>query len=170
MGLDCNSFFTVSALSPTLAIAASISSFDFPKYLHQWRVKPLVERSTRLRSSFGGGEVFNIELCFLTLLSQLSSVPPFKQKRAGFDAQPFTGRPRGLGGVQAAADTMRGQKTCSILVAVSSFLAQSEARHSRANKKPRPVCPKAEALARRKTRNAASGWLIWVTKEIVNEP
>ena len=59
MGLVCNSFRTVSALSPTLAIAASISSFDFPKYLHQWRAKSLVERSTRLRGGFES-EVFNI--------------------------------------------------------------------------------------------------------------
>ena len=30
-----SSFITVSALLPTLAIAASISGFDFLKYLHQ---------------------------------------------------------------------------------------------------------------------------------------
>jgi hypothetical protein len=47
-----NSFITVSALSPTLAIAASISAFDFLKCLHQWRANSLVETSTRFRALF----------------------------------------------------------------------------------------------------------------------
>jgi hypothetical protein len=45
-----NSFITVSALSPTLAIAASISGFDFLKRLHQYRANSLLEISTRFRA------------------------------------------------------------------------------------------------------------------------
>jgi hypothetical protein len=64
---------------------------------------------------------------FLPLLYQLSSVPPFKQKKAGvFHHQPFTGRLRGTGGRTSGAGITRPLKTRSILVAVSSFLAQSE--------------------------------------------
>jgi hypothetical protein len=51
--LTCSSFFTVSALSPTLAIASAISSSVFPKNLRQWRAKSGVDISTRFRSSFG---------------------------------------------------------------------------------------------------------------------
>ena len=47
-----NSFITVSALSPTLATAASISSFDFLKRLHQKRAISLLEISTRFRAPF----------------------------------------------------------------------------------------------------------------------
>jgi hypothetical protein len=47
-----NSFITVSALSPTLAIAASISAFDFLRRLHQYRASSLLEISTRFRGLF----------------------------------------------------------------------------------------------------------------------
>src|SRR4029434_10894751 len=47
-----SSFITVSALSPTLAIAASISAFDFLRRLHQWRASSLLETSTRFRGLF----------------------------------------------------------------------------------------------------------------------
>jgi len=47
-----SSFFTVSALLPTLAIAASISGFDFLRRLHQYRAIPLLETSTQFRAPF----------------------------------------------------------------------------------------------------------------------
>jgi hypothetical protein len=47
-----NSFITVSALSPTLAIAASISAFDFLRRLHHCRASSLREISTRFRALF----------------------------------------------------------------------------------------------------------------------
>jgi hypothetical protein len=47
-----NSFITVSALSPTLAIAASISGLDFLRRLHQYRANPLLEISTRFLALF----------------------------------------------------------------------------------------------------------------------
>src|SRR5215831_14030563 len=49
-----NSFITVSALSPTLAIAASISGFDFFRRLHQCRANSLLEISTRFLALFVG--------------------------------------------------------------------------------------------------------------------
>src|SRR4029078_6488700 len=45
-----SSFMTVSALSPTLAIAASISALDFLRPLHQLRARSLLDKSTRFRS------------------------------------------------------------------------------------------------------------------------
>ena len=47
-----SSFITVSALLPTLAIAASISGFDFLKCLHQYRASSLLEMSTQFRALF----------------------------------------------------------------------------------------------------------------------
>jgi uncharacterized protein YjbJ (UPF0337 family) len=45
---------TVSALLPTLAIAASISVFDFLRRLRQYRTISLLEISTRFRALFAG--------------------------------------------------------------------------------------------------------------------
>jgi hypothetical protein len=56
-----NSFITVSALSPTFAIAASISGFDFLKRLHQYRASSLLEISTRFRALFVDEVVSMIE-------------------------------------------------------------------------------------------------------------
>ena len=47
-----SSFITVSALLPTLAIAASISGFDFLKCLHQYRASSSLEMSTQFRGLF----------------------------------------------------------------------------------------------------------------------
>lgn len=52
--LTLSSFITVSALSPTLAIAVSISSLLFPSFLTHNFAIPLFERSIRLRSGLGG--------------------------------------------------------------------------------------------------------------------
>ena len=56
-----NSFITVSALSPTLAIAASISGRDFLRRLHQYRANSLLEISTRFRALFADEVVTMIE-------------------------------------------------------------------------------------------------------------
>lgn len=55
--LTRNSFLTVSALPPTLAIAASISSFDFLNLLRQYRANAGVETSTLFRSTFEEDDV-----------------------------------------------------------------------------------------------------------------
>ena len=55
--LQRSSFITVSTLSPTLAIASSISAWVEPKCLHQCRTKSLVERSTRCLSGFEEVEI-----------------------------------------------------------------------------------------------------------------
>src|SRR5262245_949364 len=47
-----SSFMSVSALLPTLAIAASISGFDFLRCLHQYRASSLLEISTRFLALF----------------------------------------------------------------------------------------------------------------------
>jgi hypothetical protein len=47
-----SSFISVSALLPTLAIAASISGFDFLRCLHQYRASSLLEISTRFLALF----------------------------------------------------------------------------------------------------------------------
>jgi len=56
-----SSFITVSALLPTLAIAASISSFDFLKCLHQCRAISMLDMSTQFRALFTE-EVVSIDL------------------------------------------------------------------------------------------------------------
>jgi hypothetical protein len=70
-GLVCNSFRTVAALSPTLAIAASISSLGLPKCLHQKRVNSFVDRSIRLRGGFAD-EVFITDLPFTLSIKRLA--------------------------------------------------------------------------------------------------
>ena len=65
--LQQSSFITVSALSPTLAIASSISALDEPKCLHHCRTKSLVERSTRCLSGFEEVEINAI--VYLVLLA-----------------------------------------------------------------------------------------------------
>jgi hypothetical protein len=47
-----SSFITVSALLPTLAMAASISGFVFLKRLHQYRSSSLLETSMQFRAPF----------------------------------------------------------------------------------------------------------------------
>ena len=65
--LQQSSFITVSALSPTLAIASSISALDEPKCLHHCRTRSLVERSTRCLSGFEEVEINAI--VYLVLLA-----------------------------------------------------------------------------------------------------
>jgi hypothetical protein len=48
-----NSFITVSALSPTLATAASTSFADLPRRLRHCRTDTLLEISTQFRDNFG---------------------------------------------------------------------------------------------------------------------
>lgn len=52
-----SSLITVSALLPTLATAASISSVDVLRRLRHYRAESVVEISTRLRDGFGLDEV-----------------------------------------------------------------------------------------------------------------
>ena len=52
-----SSFITVVGLSPTFAIAASISALDLPKRFDHWRAKTSFEKSTRFRFGFAGEDV-----------------------------------------------------------------------------------------------------------------
>src|SRR5690349_14953515 len=67
-----SSFKTVWALSPTFAIASSISCCDVPKCLHQRRASSLLDRSTRFLGHFSG---VCFSICTYPKLARSSSAP-----------------------------------------------------------------------------------------------